>query len=80
MSESVNIYDAKTRLSELVERAAKGEEIIIAKAGTPLARLMPLPVRERKPGEWKGQIWMADDFDDFPEDFLREWLDDPLEP
>ncbi|MDQ3556650.1 MAG: type II toxin-antitoxin system prevent-host-death family antitoxin, partial [Gemmatimonadota bacterium] len=48
MSNSINLYEAKTHLSELVERAAAGEEIIIAKAGKPRARLVPLAV-ERAP-------------------------------
>jgi prevent-host-death family protein len=65
MAESVNLYEAKTHLSELVERAAAGEEIIIAKAGKPRARLVPLPEERvpRRPGGWEGQIWIADDFD-----------------
>jgi len=64
MSEKpINIYDAKTRLSELVERAAKGEEVIIAKAGKPVARLVPLRVTERMPGREKGRIRIAPDFD-----------------
>ncbi len=50
---TVNLYDAKTHLSRLVERAAAGEEIVIAKA-----------VRPRRPGIWKGQVWIADDFDE----------------
>jgi len=73
MSETVNLYEAKTHLSELVERAAGGEEIIIAKAGKPKARLVPLrEVREpRRPGGWEGQVWVADDFDDpLPPDIL----------
>ena len=65
MSRPVNIYEAKTTLSELVERAAAGEEIVIAKAGVPRARLVPFtPARKRKPGGWEGQVWMSDDFDD----------------
>ena len=64
MSKPVNIYEAKTRLSELVERAAAGEEIVIAKAGKPRARLVALPARaKRKPGGWEGRVWIADDFD-----------------
>jgi len=65
MAKTVNLYEAKTNLSELVERAAKGEEIVIAKAGTPRARLMPLPAPKvrRKPGVWKGKVWIAPDFD-----------------
>jgi prevent-host-death family protein len=60
-----NMHDAKTQLSKLAERAAQGEEIVIARNGRPLARLMPMP--ERKPikfGLWKDQIHIGDDFDD----------------
>jgi prevent-host-death family protein len=73
MAKPVNIYEAKTHLSALVERAAKGEEIIIAKAGHPMARLVPLaPIPKRVAGQWKGKIWIAPDFDDpLPEDLLR---------
>jgi prevent-host-death family protein len=65
MGRTVNLYEAKTKLSELVDRAAAGEEIVIAKAGKPKARLGPLtPTRpRRKPGVWKGKVWIADDFD-----------------
>jgi prevent-host-death family protein len=73
MSSTVNLYEAKTHLSQLVERAAAGEEIIIAKAGRPVARLMPLPAPSvsRVPGALKGQIWISDDFDDpLPPDIL----------
>lgn len=65
MSEIYNMHDAKTHLSRLAERAANGEEIIIARNGRPLARLMPLE-RSRKPrklGFWKGAVWMSEDFD-----------------
>lgn len=66
MGDRINIYDAKARLSELVDRAAAGEEIIIAKAGKPRARLVPLqPPKQkpRKPGGGKGRGWVAEDFD-----------------
>jgi prevent-host-death family protein len=69
----VNLYEAKTQLSNLVERAAAGEEIIIAKAGKPMARLMPLTRAgpPRKPGGWEGKVWIAEDFDDpLPEDIM----------
>ena len=71
-----NLYDAKTRLSELVDRAAAGEEIVIAKNGTPLARLGPLPTENpnRSPGGWEGEgtVWIADDFDGpLPADIQR---------
>ncbi len=65
MAKAVNIYEAKTRLFELVDRASAGEEIIIAKAGTPVARLVPLRAvhKRRVPGRWEGQIKIAADFD-----------------
>ena len=67
----VNMHEAKTHLSKLVERAAAGEEIVIARAGKPVARLAPLrPARQpRRLGRCDGQpFWMADDFDELPED------------
>jgi prevent-host-death family protein len=69
-----NLYDAKTRLSELVDRAAAGEEIVIAKNGKPLAKLGPLPEEKpsRSPGGWEGAVWIADDFDGpLPDDIQR---------
>lgn len=64
MAKPTNIYEAKTHLSELVDRAAAGEEIVIAKAGIPMARLVPLrAVHERAPGRWAGLVTIAADFD-----------------
>ncbi len=66
MSEHLyNLYEAKTSLSKLVDRASKGEEIVIAKAGRPVAKLVPLRKRKgrRKPGGSKGKIHIAPDFD-----------------
>lgn len=60
-----NMHDAKTQLSRLAERASRGEEIVIARNGHPLAKLVP--VDERTPPEfgfWKGQVRINDDFDD----------------
>jgi len=71
---TVNIHAAKTQLSALVEEAASGKEIIIAKAGKPMARLMPLEQKKfaRKPGRLKGLIKMRDNFDDpLPPDLAR---------
>jgi prevent-host-death family protein len=64
--DTVNLYDAKTNLSSLVERAAQGEEIVIAKAGRPLARLVPLEKRTgpRPLGLYADQITVGADFDD----------------
>jgi prevent-host-death family protein len=60
-----NMHDAKTHLSRLAERAAEGEEIVIARNGTPLARLVAMPERKRRRlGLAKGRIWVGDDFDD----------------
>lgn len=67
MSKTVfSLYEAKTSLSKLVDRAAAGEEIVIAKNGKPMAKLVgvPQPRLPRKPGGWEGQGWIADDFDD----------------
>jgi prevent-host-death family protein len=63
-----NIHEAKTHLSRLIERAAAGEEIIISKAGRPMARLGPLPraVTPREPGQWRGRVVIHDDFDELP--------------
>lgn len=73
MSKTINIHEAKTHLSRLVDQAAAGKEIVIAKAGKPMARLVPL-VQEPKPkkfGLLKGKIWIAEDFDaPLPADFL----------
>ncbi|HEV2642321.1 MAG TPA: type II toxin-antitoxin system prevent-host-death family antitoxin, partial [Candidatus Elarobacter sp.] len=78
----------KTQLSKLVKEASQGAEIIIANAGKPVARLMPLEAEEkprRQPGRWAGQIWIAPDFDDpLPDDILAAFYgeddnpDDPL--
>ena len=74
MPKPVNIHAAKTHFSRLVERAAKGEEIVIARAGRPVARLVPLAsaARPRRPGLLKGRIRIGKDFDaPLPEDVLR---------
>jgi prevent-host-death family protein len=59
-----NIHDAKTNLSRIVDDVAAGAEVIIAKAGKPMARLVPIhvPVRSKKLGLLKGKIKVADDF------------------
>ena len=73
MATIVNVHEAKTHLSQLLQRVSTGEEIIIARAGTPIARLVPFTeqVVERLPGSAKGLITLARDFDDpLPEDIL----------
>jgi prevent-host-death family protein len=61
----VNIHEAKTHLSRLLQRVAGGEEVTIANAGVPVARLVPVEKSQvkRKLGIDKGKIWIADDFD-----------------
>lgn len=63
----VNLYEAKTHLSRLVQEVADGAEIIIARAGEPVARLVPLAAErqpERKPGRLRGKVWISGEFDD----------------
>jgi prevent-host-death family protein len=61
----VNIHEAKTHLSRLLERVAAGEEVVIAKAGRPVARLVPVEkaMSDRLMGRDQGLVWIADDFD-----------------
>jgi len=61
---TINIHEAKTQLSRLLARASNGEEIVIAKAGKAVARLVPVkrPQSRRKPGLDRGKAWIADDF------------------
>jgi len=71
---TVNVHEAKTQLSRLLRRVTMGEEVVIAKAGKPVARLVPYtakPVR-RVAGSAQGQVWMAPDFDaPLPEEILE---------
>lgn len=73
----VNIHQAKTHLSRLLQRVAAGEEVTIARAGVPVARLVavePKPNKIRPLGMDRGKIWIADDFDDpLPDDLLKEF-------
>lgn len=73
MTVTVNIHEAKTQLSKLLQRVLAGEEIVIAKSGSPIARLVPYesPATARTPGSAKGKIWIAPDFDaPLPADLL----------
>ena len=74
MAINVGMHEAKTTLSRLVDAAQAGEEVVITRSGTPVARLEPIrPAAARVSlfGVLKGQIKMADDFDELPEDVLR---------
>lgn len=68
-------HEAKTHFSKLLDQAAAGEEIIIAKAGRPVAKLVAYvePKKERTSGALKGQIWIADDFDEFPPEIVSSF-------
>lgn len=60
----VNVHEAKTHFSKLLERVAQGEEIVIARAGKAIARLVPIErTRQRSPGRYAGQGYIAEDFD-----------------
>jgi len=61
----INIHDAKTQFSKLVEAVSQGDEIVIARAGKPAARLVPIKATKtvRQPGAMKGKLQIADDFD-----------------
>jgi prevent-host-death family protein len=64
MTTQVNVYEAKTRLSKLLEQVEAGEDVVIARNGKPIAQLIPVQRRRepRVPGAWKGKGWIADDF------------------
>jgi len=71
---TVNTHEAKTHLSRLLARVANGEEIIIARSGTAIAKLVPIKQKTRKrvPGLDQGKAWIAEDFDaPLPEEFLE---------
>lgn len=81
----VNISDAKASLSKLVERVLAGDEVVIGKAGVPVARLVPFESdptpRDLSRGIWKGQVWLAEDFDELPEELRKSFAgEDPGEP
>lgn len=84
MAKTINIYEAKTHLSALVEKAAGGEEIVIAKAGKPMARLVPLERKTTAPRKFGqnvlGITYIAPDFDaPLPEDIIEDFYG-PIEP
>ena len=73
----VNIHEAKSQLSKLIELAKNGEDVVIAKNGKPEVRLTAI---EKEQKDWfgmdEGKIWMSDDFNELPEDIL-ELMSDP---
>ena len=69
--EIANIRNAEALLSKLIERAENGEEVVITRDGKPVVKIVPYcgtekEVQPRQGGQWKGQVWMADDFDEWP--------------
>jgi prevent-host-death family protein len=63
--EIINVHAAKTHLSELLARVEAGEEIVLGRAGRPIARLVPYrqSLAPRRFGGWRGRVWISDDFD-----------------
>jgi prevent-host-death family protein len=84
MTATINVHEAKTHLSRLLERAHNGEEIVLAKAGKPYARLVPLEPavkKTRQPGLLKGWVVPDSFFDPLPEEELRLWEEgSPTDP
>ena len=73
MATLINVHEAKTHLSRILDRVHQGEEIILAKAGKPYVRLVPVrPVRKRKPGLLKGKVTKAF-FEPLPEEEIAAW-------
>lgn len=67
----INMHEAKSRLSQLGELAWRGERVVISRAGKPYLELVPYREQKvRKPGRFKGEIQMADDFDETDEDII----------
>jgi len=70
----VGMHEAKTKLSQLVERAEAGEDIVIARNGKPVARLVPVARTnslDAVRGIWRGRVHIADDFDELPDDIAE---------
>jgi prevent-host-death family protein len=72
MERTVNVHEAKTHLSRLLEAVEQGEDVVIARAGKPVARLVPVvpTSRHREPGAWRGRVIIAEDFDETPDSVI----------
>lgn len=82
MAKQVNIHEAKTHFSRLVERAENGEEIIVARAGKPVATLSAYRAGARRTGRgaWKGKVWIAEDFNQPDPELEAAFYDGPVFP
>ena len=71
----INVYEAKTNLSKLLDRVADGEELVLGRSGRPIARLVPYakPQLPRQPGRLSGKVWIAPDFDETPEGVIADF-------
>ncbi len=78
----VNIHEAKTNLSKLIEKISNGEEVIIARAGKPVAKLSSYKekLKPRKPGLWKGKVWVSPDFDEEDEETNKLFYEGDIFP
>ena len=72
-----NIHEAKTNLSKLLDQVQKGKEVIISKAGVPVAKLVLFTKAEnkRQPGLWAGKVWISNNFDQEDEDINKLFLE-----
>jgi len=73
---SVNVHEAKTHFSALLKKVEAGEEIVIARSGRPIARLVPERIGDRELGWDRGaRFWIADDFDEYIPEGWREYTE-----
>jgi prevent-host-death family protein len=72
---TVNVHEAKTHLSRLLAQVEKGAEVIVARNGVPVAKLIAISQKRRvpTPNKYKGQMWMSDDFDEMSDAELKLW-------
>ena len=82
VTDIVNVHEAKTHLSKLLARVEAGEEIILARGGTPIAKIVPIPVKREwaGPGAWKGKYDIPDDAFEWSEAELEEMFNNPVFP
>jgi prevent-host-death family protein len=77
MTTIVNVYEAKTQLSRLLEQVENGDEVIVARAGRPIARLVPYAAggKPRRLGAYAGKVWIAPDFDSYDDEITATFED-----